>query len=250
MISSKKQEKQFATVALMLNLGVAGIYAQQRPVTMTFSGTAGPSTINLQYPGTNAGEDDFAGNGTLGPFTFRDISAETTTSQPSLTRMLCWARFALARGFVLKRASAADLIDALRTVALGGSYLSSQISARLLDRIQSGTLQLRTRRGPLEKLSPGEQQVLRLIADGKTSKDIAVLLELGEQTVRSYRARLSWKSWGLTTPPVLPRWLCRPALGSGDPTQAQWGEFRVRLRVAHWHGPEDRSGDHRREHLR
>ena len=45
----------------------------------------------------------------------------------------------------------------------------------------------------MEKLSPREQQVLRLIADGKTSKDIAVLLVLGEQTVRSYRKTLMKK---------------------------------------------------------
>jgi DNA-binding NarL/FixJ family response regulator len=98
-----------------------------------------------------------------------------------------------ARAFVLKRNSSGDLIDALRTVALGGSYLSSQVSARLLDRIQSGELQLRTSMAPVEKLSPREQQVLRMIGDGKSSKDIAVLLELGEQTVRSYRKTLMKK---------------------------------------------------------
>jgi DNA-binding NarL/FixJ family response regulator len=98
-----------------------------------------------------------------------------------------------ARGFVLKRASGGDLIDALRNVARGGSYLSSQVSDRLLDRIQSGELQLRTSMAPVATLSPREQQVLRLIADGKTSKDIAVLLELGEQTVRSYRKTLMKK---------------------------------------------------------
>ena len=47
-----------------------------------------------------------------------------------------------ARGFVLKRASSGDLIEALRNVAKGGSYLSSQVSDRLLDRIQSGELQI------------------------------------------------------------------------------------------------------------
>jgi two-component system, NarL family, response regulator DegU len=98
-----------------------------------------------------------------------------------------------ARGLVLKRDSSGDLIDALRTVALGGSYLSSQASAKLIARIQSGDLQLRTSLAPVEKLSSREQQVLRLIADGKTSKDIAVLLELGEQTVRSYRKTLMKK---------------------------------------------------------
>jgi hypothetical protein len=44
--------KHIATVALMLHLGVAGVYAQQKPVTLTFSGTAAPSTINLQQPNT------------------------------------------------------------------------------------------------------------------------------------------------------------------------------------------------------
>src|ERR1700683_5001134 len=98
-----------------------------------------------------------------------------------------------ARGFVLKRASGGDLIDALRNVAKGGSYLSSQVSDRLLDRIQSGELQLQSSMTPVGTLPPREQQVLRLIADGKTSKDIAVLLELGEQTVRSYRKTLMRK---------------------------------------------------------
>ena len=63
--------KHIATVALMLNLGVAGVYAQQRPVKMTFSGTAAASTINLQHPDTSTVEENVAGNGTLGPFTFR-----------------------------------------------------------------------------------------------------------------------------------------------------------------------------------
>jgi hypothetical protein len=77
--------KHIATLALMLNFGAASIYAHQKPVKMTFSGTAGPSTINLQQPDTTTGEDNFAGNGTLGSFTFRDVSAETTSPQPSNT---------------------------------------------------------------------------------------------------------------------------------------------------------------------
>jgi hypothetical protein len=77
--------KQIATVALMLNLGVAGVHAQQKPVRMTFSGTGGRSAINLQQPNTNTGEDNLAGDGTLGPFTFRNISAESTIPQLSST---------------------------------------------------------------------------------------------------------------------------------------------------------------------
>ena len=98
-----------------------------------------------------------------------------------------------ARGFLLKRASSGDLLDALRNIAQGGSYLSSKVSERLLRLIQSGDLQLRASLASVEKLSPRERQVLRLIAAGKTSKDIAVLLDLGEQTVRSYRKTLMKK---------------------------------------------------------
>lgn len=76
--------KNVATVALMLNLGVAGMYAQQKPVKMTFSGTEGPSTINIQ-PGTNTAEENVAGKGTLGRFTYREIRAEPASPQPSST---------------------------------------------------------------------------------------------------------------------------------------------------------------------
>jgi DNA-binding NarL/FixJ family response regulator len=98
-----------------------------------------------------------------------------------------------ARAFVLKRASSSDLIDALRIVAKGGSYLSSQVSDRLLMRIQSGDLHLKSSNVPLDVLSPREVQVLRLVAEGKTSKDIAVMLDLGLQTIRSYRKTLMKK---------------------------------------------------------
>ena len=97
-----------------------------------------------------------------------------------------------ARAFVLKKASSSELMDALRTVARGGSYLSAQVSDRLLSRIQRGDLETHDR-SPLETLSPRELQVLRLVAEGKTSKDIAALLDLGLQTVRSYRKTMMKK---------------------------------------------------------
>jgi DNA-binding NarL/FixJ family response regulator len=102
-----------------------------------------------------------------------------------------------ARAFVLKRASSDDLLDALRTVAKGGSYLSSPVSDRLLARIQRGDLHEQDSYSTLKGLSPREMQVLRLVAEGKTSKDIAIMLELGLQTVRSYRKTMM-KKLGLT----------------------------------------------------
>jgi hypothetical protein len=73
--------KYIAAMALMLNLGVATVYAQRYPVKMVYSGTSGASAINLQQPGTQTVEENFAGNGALGPFTFRLISAETASPQ-------------------------------------------------------------------------------------------------------------------------------------------------------------------------
>ena len=67
--------KHIATVALMLNFGVAGVYAQAIPVKMKSSGTNVPTTINLQ-PNTITDEHNSAGDGTFGPFTFRELHAD------------------------------------------------------------------------------------------------------------------------------------------------------------------------------
>jgi len=98
-----------------------------------------------------------------------------------------------ARAFILKKASSSDLLDALRAVSKGGSYLSPQVSDHLLTRIQRGDLESKAIAGPLDSLSPRERQVLRLVAEGKSSKDIAVMLNLGLQTVRTYRKTLMKK---------------------------------------------------------
>jgi hypothetical protein len=78
--------KHPTTVALMLSLGVATIYAQDRPVKMTFSGSTAATALNLQ-PGTVTDEEHFAGNGTLGRFTFRQLRADVfpSTEQPPST---------------------------------------------------------------------------------------------------------------------------------------------------------------------
>jgi DNA-binding NarL/FixJ family response regulator len=96
-----------------------------------------------------------------------------------------------ARAFVLKGGSDNDFLDALETVANGGFYLSPQISDRLLKRITNGDFASQTR--PSVPLSPRELKVLRLVAEGKTTKEIAVLLDLNLQTVRSLRQTMMQK---------------------------------------------------------
>ena len=97
-----------------------------------------------------------------------------------------------ARAFVLKKASSNELLEAMRIVAQGGSFLSAQVSDRLLTRIQRGESP-KNDPAPLASLSPRELQVLRLVAEGKTSKDIALMLDLGLQTIRSYRKTMMKK---------------------------------------------------------
>src|SRR5689334_11277858 len=66
--------KLLASIALIVSLGASAVYAQQRPVKMTVSGTDGNSAIDLGT-GTATGEFDLGGNGTFGRFTLRLVSA-------------------------------------------------------------------------------------------------------------------------------------------------------------------------------
>ncbi len=90
-----------------------------------------------------------------------------------------------ARGFVLKRATSDRLFEAVKTVAAGGVYLSPEVSHCLFDSLQPGKEP--TQGGMLQVLTHRELQVLRLIAEGNTSKEIAAMMTLSPETVRSYR---------------------------------------------------------------
>ena len=74
--------KHIASMTLMLTLGVAAVYAQERPAKMKFSGNGAASPINLNQPNTNTAEENVAGNGTLRRFTFRNVTAIATSPSP------------------------------------------------------------------------------------------------------------------------------------------------------------------------
>jgi len=101
-----------------------------------------------------------------------------------------------ARGFVLKQSSFNEVINALRVVARGGTYLSSAISSRLVERLQRGAAE-QPDQSPVDGLSPRELQVLRLVAEGKSSKEVATILHLEHSTIRSYRKTMM-KKLGVT----------------------------------------------------
>lgn len=69
----------------MLNLGVVGLHAHDRHVKMTFSGTAGRNSVDLQIPDRTTGGDNFTGNGNLGAFTFREVESNAIYPEQSST---------------------------------------------------------------------------------------------------------------------------------------------------------------------
>ena len=91
------------------------------------------------------------------------------------------------RGYLLKTQAAEDLVHAIREVVRGEIYLSPGVSRIVVDGYLSGE------RPAGDPLAPRERQVLQLVAEGKTSKEIAILLGLTVKTAESYRARLMEK---------------------------------------------------------
>jgi len=91
------------------------------------------------------------------------------------------------RGYVLKTQAADELLDAIRTVSTGGTYLSPKVSRMVVSAYVSGT------DSAADPLTARERIVLQLIAEGRTTKDIAATLNLTVKTAESYRARLMEK---------------------------------------------------------
>jgi DNA-binding NarL/FixJ family response regulator len=98
------------------------------------------------------------------------------------------------RGYVLKRSAAENLIPAIRAVVTGGLYLDPSIRTRIFDDApkSAGLLPVGS------QLTEREAEVLKLVALGFTSKEIAYRLEVSAKTIETYKARAVEKL-GLTT---------------------------------------------------
>jgi len=91
------------------------------------------------------------------------------------------------RGFLLKTQAASDLVRAIEEVMRGGIYLSPQVSRVVVD------VSLGKRRPAEDPLTGREREVLQLISEGRTSKEIAAELGVSLRTAESHRARLMKK---------------------------------------------------------
>ncbi|NBH07601.1 response regulator transcription factor [Amycolatopsis sp. SID8362] len=89
-----------------------------------------------------------------------------------------------AAGYMLKQVSGRSLIDAVRTVAGGGSLLDATLTASVMNKLRGENVATADPR--YEQLSPQERRVLDLVAEGLTNRQIAERLFLAEKTVKNY----------------------------------------------------------------
>ena len=92
-----------------------------------------------------------------------------------------------ARGYLLKDSPPADLLSAIRSVASGQSYLSPGVSNAVLDDYRRHVT------NPIDLLTTREREVLQMLAEGKTNKEIAGILNLSVYTVDAHRGKIMEK---------------------------------------------------------
>ena len=100
-------------------------------------------------------------------------------------RYLFEALRAGAAGYVLKRAADHDLLDAVRAAARGEPFLNAHAQQTLIREFLE--------RGEQPELTPREQEVVKLIAEAHTNKEIAEILHLSEKTVETHRGNVLQK---------------------------------------------------------
>ena len=97
-----------------------------------------------------------------------------------------------AKGYVLKDSAVSDIVASIKAVATGQSYISPTIANLLLNR-RRREAELETAQPGLHLLSSTEMKVLKLIAGGKASAEIAEILFISRRTVEAHRANISRK---------------------------------------------------------
>jgi len=124
-------------------------------------------------------------------------------SMHSATEYVFRALQAGARGYVLKESAGVEVVNAVHAVCAGHRYLSPKVSDEVID----GYVRQREAAGtgsPLARLSPREREILQLVAEGKSSIEIAAVFSLSAKTIETYRSRLMRKL-GIKDIPTLVR---------------------------------------------
>lgn len=96
------------------------------------------------------------------------------------------------RGYVLKDNATTEIVDCIRSVVGGGEYISPTLSSFLIRR-HSRAAGLAEEKPALDQLTSAERRILRLVADGLTSREIAGQLAIGVRTVEHHRNNVAVK---------------------------------------------------------
>jgi DNA-binding NarL/FixJ family response regulator len=117
-----------------------------------------------------------------------------------------------ASGYLLKDSTPMELNLALRAATRGETYLSPRVSEVMVEKyVRSGGAE----QNPLDLLTPRQREILRLIAEGRSTKQIAALLDVSIKTVDTHRALLM-ERLGIHELAGLVRFAVRSGLVSGE----------------------------------
>ena len=94
-----------------------------------------------------------------------------------------------AMGYLLKGSAGSEVVEAVRAVHAGRRYLTRKVSDVVVD----GYVREHRASSPLESLSPREREVMLLVVEGRSSREIADALHLSPKTVETHRSRLMEK---------------------------------------------------------
>lgn len=90
-------------------------------------------------------------------------------------------------GYVLKQAAGTELVSAIRSIYRGGTFLHPGVVPTVVEGYL-GTIKLPEKEDPYEVLTDREKQVLKLVAEGKTNKEVAEILDISVKTAMAHRA--------------------------------------------------------------
>lgn len=110
-----------------------------------------------------------------------------------------------AAGYVLKEAASDELLNAIREALNGGTYITPRIAGEVLDNLMRGGT---TGKNKTSDLSPREREVLQLLAEGKSYKEMSQLLKISPRTVEFHKENVMIKT-GLRTTAELARYAAR-----------------------------------------
>ena len=98
-----------------------------------------------------------------------------------------------ALGYILKGVGSRELLGVVKDLAAGQSYVSPALAAKILNAMRAGAATPAATANPIDDLSKREEDILKLVADGKSNKEVGRVLDLQEKTVKHYMTSILQK---------------------------------------------------------